>query len=506
MVVKKVETSPKKKQKATKVKTTKAKTIKAKIVKTTKPKPAKAKPAKAKRIKAKPAKAKLVKAKAKAKAKILNAKAPVISSNPDDALKSVLINKGGLPVLYEKIDYLRSVIVGVWVRVGSRFETPAEEGYAHFVEHMLFKGTKKGKKTRSALDIAHSLESLGGEMNAFTSREYCCYYAKAASHHFSTIMEVLSDITLRSTFPAKEFEKERGVVLEEIRMYEDSPEELSHELLQGAMFSRKLGHPIVGSYKGIENAKRKDVYDYYKKMYKSGRIFLTVLGNVPQDEVEKELSHFAPLARAKAVKSRKQAVPKFKGGNVFVNKQIEQLHLCFGLEGLSMTSEDRFTFHLINTWLGGGMSSRFFQKIREERGLAYSVYSFSSSFGDTGMWGVYCGTNVEKGREVREILDKELADICRTGIDAKTLSELKEQIIGGTVLSLERTSSRMNRLAVAHMFFGEIIPVDDIIAKIRAVTTKDVLRVARSLFSNGFKSIVAVGPINQSQADEIFRD
>ena len=407
----------------------------------------------------------------------------------NDGPKAVTIQAGSLPVVYEHLDYLRSVIVGAWVQVGSRYERRKEYGYSHFVEHMLFKGTKKGKIKRNAHDIAASLESLGGELNAFTSREYSCYYARAASRHFSTAMEVLGDVVLHSQFPAHEYEKEKSVVLEEIRMYEDSPEELSHELLQSTMFSDALGHPIVGSAKTIGEAKRKDVLDYYKRMYQPGRMFLTVLGNVPIEELQDELRHFQPIVNGKAHRKARITQTKVLGGRRLVRKPIEQLHLCFGVRGLPMDHPDRYTLHLINTYLGAGMSSRLFQEVREKRGLAYSVYSFIQSFHDTGLWGFYCATSPNKGEDVRHILEAELEILQKKGIAAKTIERLKEQMVGGLLLGLEKTSFRMTRLAVGRLFFGNVVPVDQVIGMIDSVSVADVKRVARELLKGWFSHL-----------------
>jgi len=414
----------------------------------------------------------------------------------------VTIERGSLPVIYERLDYLRSVIVGVWVDVGSRYERPAEYGYSHLIEHMLFKGTERGSVVRTAHDIAASLEMLGGELNAFTSREYSCYYARAASRHFATAMDVLGDVVLRSTFPEDEFEKERNVVLEEIRMYEDSPEELSHELLQSVMFSPALGHPIVGSNATIAEAPRTSVLDYYRRMYRPGRMFLTVLGNVGRDELEAQLEHFEPAIVGPADRRRRSHRSAVRGGRCLVRKPIEQLHLCFGVEGFPMDHPDRYTLHLINTYLGGGMSSRLFQEIREKRGLAYNVYSFIQSFHDTGLWGFYCATNPSKGGDVRRILEHELALLMKKGIPAATIGKLKEQMVGGLLLGLEKTSFRMTRLAVGRLFFGKVVPVDQVIGMIDAVSSADVKRVARQLLERGFDTAVAVGPVPEGD-DEV---
>ena len=404
-----------------------------------------------------------------------------------------------MPVIYEKLDYLRSVIIGAWVQVGSRYEKAKEYGFSHLVEHMLFKGTER----RGAREIAGALERLGGEMNAFTSREYSCYYTRAASHHFSTAMDVLADIVLNSTFPDKELEREQQVVLEEIRMYEDSPEELSHEVLQSSMFSSTLGHPIVGSAKVISTATRESVMGYWERMYKPGRMFLTVLGNVSQDELEARLSHFSSLIKGRAARPLSLGTTHCSTARTLIRKPIEQLHLCFGVKGLSMTDEDRYTLHLINTYIGGGMSSRLFQEIRERRGLAYNVYSFIQSFHDSGLWGFYCATNPQNGPKVRAILESELSRLVKKGIGASTVRQLKDQMIGGLLLGLERTSFRMTRVAVGRLYFDEVVPVDKVIDLIESVSVDDVKRVAAALLGDGFTASVAVGPVPEGQEKDI---
>jgi len=409
------------------------------------------------------------------------------------------LNFGSLPVIYERLDYLRSVIVGVWVIVGSRFERPREQGFSHFVEHMLFKGTS----SRDRKEVVASLERLGGELNAFTGREYSCYFARAASRHFGHTMDVLSDIVLNSTFPEDEFERERGVVLEEIRMYEDSPEELSHELLQSNMFGPPLGHPIVGSEKIISKCTREKVFDYYRRMYGSGRIFLTILGNVSREEVEEQVAHFAPLINARSLKRPKMRPSESFCRRILARKPIEQLHMCFGVKAISMSHKDRYVLHLINTYLGGGMSSRLFQEIREKRGLAYNVYSFAQSFHDMGMWGFYCATSPDKGPQVRKILEKELDRLKKRGIGARKVRQLKDQMIGSLMLGLEKTSFRMTRVAFGHIYFDGIVPIDQVLALVESVTPEDVKRVVNELLKNGFQTAVAVGPVPEGAEEDV---
>lgn len=430
------------------------------------------------------------------KAKKVTGRAPTgggrrVRDDQGDGPEATNLQVGGLPVIYERLDYLRSVIVGAWVEVGSRHERRPEEGFSHLVEHMLFKGT--GRRTARA--IAAELECLGGELNAFTSREYSCYYARAASRHFATTMDVLGDLVLRSSFPASEYTREQQVVLEEIRMYEDSPEELSHELLQSSSFSPDLGHPIVGTADIIGGAPRQAVLDYYHRMYRPGRIFLTVLGNIGEDELRSQLHHFGPLVDGRPGKVGKLRQPRSLTARTLVRKPIEQLHMCYGIRSLSMTHKDRYVLHLINTYLGGGMSSRLFQEIREKRGLAYNVYSFVQSFMDSGLWGFYCASSPANGGKVRSLLQKELDLLIQKGIGARTVSKLKEQMIGSLLLGLEKTSFRMTRLAVGRMYFGDAQPMDRVIALIDAVTPDDVKRVAGELLGRGFDTAVAVGPV-----------
>ncbi len=413
---------------------------------------------------------------------------------------SYLQGPGGLKVLYEPLDHIRSVVVGVWLRYGSRIERREEYGIAHLIEHMLFKGTRKRDYKR----IAAAIESVGGEINAFTSREYCCYYVRVASRYFSLAMDVLSDIVYASTFPPDEFEREKRVVLEEIKMYEDSPEELAHDLMARSIFSSVLGHPVIGTHRSVEAIDRERAYSFYRRHYHPANLFVTIVGNVDRSRVERALERcFVPPAEDPAYPPR---VPRMRRATLrpesaFARKDIEQLHLGYVSGAYSMRDPLRKALVVVNTHLGEGMTSRLFQEIREKRGLAYSVYSFVQSYRDAGYFGIYCGTSPAMGVKVRDIVRRELERLVRRGISASRLAALKKQICGGLLMGIERTSSRMMRMGIGYIYHGRVRSIDEIVAEMESVTLDDVRRAIDEVFGAGMPVTVAVGPLDSSDFD-----
>ncbi len=401
-----------------------------------------------------------------------------------------LVLDNGIPVLFERMENLRSVTVAIWALIGSRHETPDRYGIAHVVEHMIFKGTKR----RSSRQIAESLELIGGESNAFTSREYSCYYAKVANTDWNLAVDVLADIVSGSVFDAGELEKERKVILEEISMYEDNPEELSHEHLVGQIFDQRLGHPIIGTRKIVGGMSRDTVLDFYRDYYHPRNMFVTVVGNLTDEQLEKGVRKLWPQGAAHKGKTPLAGNTKFRKGKVEIRKDIEQLHLCLGLPGLPVVHEDRFVLHLMNNHLGGGMSSRLFQEVREKRGLAYSIYTFVQAYKDIGFFGVYCGTSGNRVDKVKQLVKSELDRLAEKGLSPRRLGQLKRQIRGNFLLGLEKTGFRMNRLGVSHLYFGRTFSVDEVLARIDAITNEDITRVSRKLFTGEFWSESIVGP------------
>lgn len=400
----------------------------------------------------------------------------------------------GIPVYMESLDHLRSATVGVWVRVGSRDERRAEYGISHLVEHMLFKGTKN----RKALRIAEGLDAVGGDLNAFTTREYSCYYARSAAEHFPKAMDLLGDIVFGSVFPEKEFEKEKKVVLEEIKMYEDNPEEQVHDMLTQAVFDAPLGHSIVGTRKVIAGADRDAVFDYYRQRYVPSSMIVSIVGNIPEKILQKGLSVLGtPIAeKVKRVRRRPTA---YKTESLYQQKEIEQLHLALGYPGLSLVDDGRYVLHLISEYLGGGMSSRLFQEVRERHALAYSVYSFVQSYQDAGFFGIYCGTDPNRAPRVVSIVEKELRRLCDKGLSAVRLKRLKDQMKGSLTLNLERTNYRMTRLGLNMLYFGRVLSVDEILAKIDAVDLPSIRDMSHRILSGVKPAVAGVGPLPEAE-------
>lgn len=397
--------------------------------------------------------------------------------------------ENGIPVLFERLDHLHSVTIGVWVLVGSRHEKPEQWGVSHLVEHMLFKGTR----TRSPLQIAQALEFVGGEINAFTSREYSCFWTKSASQHFGMSVDVLSDIVVNSQFDIEEFTKERKVILEEIAMYEDAPEDHCSDLLTGRFFDENLGHPIVGTTKIVGKIPRDQVFDYYKKMYTHKSVFITVVGNVPESEVRKQMEKFRWEDVPKKAKAPTYPKAKYTTGVAHSAKKIEQAHVAMAFRGLPTAAADRYVLHLLNAYLGGGMSSVLFQEVREKRGMAYSIYSFVQSYEDSGMLGIYCGTNPKSVKAMLVTVCDEIRRLRDNGIPPERLGQMKEQLKGNLLLAMEKPSFRMNRLGVGHRYFGRILSVEEVVATIDAISTDQVDAMARKIFADGISAISGVG-------------
>jgi predicted Zn-dependent peptidase len=406
--------------------------------------------------------------------------------------KTVLDN--GLRIVTETIPHVRSVTIGFWFHTGSRDETLENNGISHFIEHVMFKGTK----TRTARQIAETMDATGGQMNAFTGKESTCYYARVQDKHLSTAVELLADMFLNSTFRQEELAKEKSVILEEIKMYEDSPEELAHDLFVGAVLkNHPLSLPIMGTGANIARMGLEDIREYMGIQYVPGNLVVAAAGNIEHDQVVAEMEkHFGHLQGAKPPKR------VFEGATperlVFRRKDTEQIHLCLGTKGVDRSHPDKFALYLLDVILGGGMSSRLFQELREERGLVYSAYSFHSCFQDTGIFGVYAGTGPDNVEEVLKVIYEQLELMGQSGPTAQELHRAKEQLKGGLLLSLESTTNRMSRIAKSELYYQEILTPDDLIARIDGVSTEDICRVAQGLLRPEEFSLVAIGPTDDA--------
>ncbi|BAH44400.1 MULTISPECIES: pitrilysin family protein [Brevibacillus] len=396
----------------------------------------------------------------------------------------------GLRIVTERIPSVRSVALGIWVGTGSKYENEKNNGISHFLEHMFFKGTK----TRSAKEIAETFDEIGGNVNAFTSKEYTCYYARVLDQHAPIALDVLSDMYFNSVFDADELEKEKNVVIEEISMYEDTPDDLVHDLIARASYStHPLGYSILGTEDVLRSLKRDDLLAYIDQHYLPTNTVITVAGNFEDSLIEDIQKRFQAFSRSGIMPTL--STPDFAGNVIAHHKATEQAHLCLSLPGFKVGHPEVYSLILLNNVLGGSMSSRLFQEIREERGLAYSVYSYHSSYKEAGTFHVYTGTAPEQVGQVFDIVSRVLRDVADHGITDKELNKGKEQLKGSLMLSLESTNSRMSRLGKNELLLGRHLSLDEIIAKIDRVSHESVLAVAQQLFRSKM-SMAMVSPLD----------
>lgn len=406
------------------------------------------------------------------------------------AKKTVLPN--GIRLIKEEIPTMRSVAMGIMVGAGSGNESPNQAGISHFVEHMLFKGTRK----RSAYEIAHALDAVGGKMNAYTSKEMTVYYAVVLDKHLDVSIDVLCDMFLNSVFDPKEMETEKGVVLEEIKMYEDTPDELIHDYFaEKILHGHPLAQPTIGHAQSIAAIKREDILDYCQKLYSPGNVIISLAGDLPKN-IDDLLSPYLSDLKGEKVDHSK-VVPEIKGALSLKHKKTEQAHLCLGVRGPAQTDDDRYAFSIIDNILGGSMSSRLFQEVREKRGLAYSIFSTLSPFRNFGIAYVYAGTSKENLEQVVEIVLDQFTKIKKEGLTRAEIEKGKEFIKGTTVLSLESTSSRMSWMAKSEFFFNRVITVDEIFDKVDKVTQDDILRLAEKYFRDEYLTLAVIGDLNE---------
>ncbi|MFZ5752879.1 MAG: M16 family metallopeptidase [Bacillota bacterium] len=410
----------------------------------------------------------------------------------NDFVKIQLDN--GVRIVTEKVPVVRSVALGIWVGAGSRHENEKIAGISHFIEHLMFKGTEN----RSASDIAEALDAVGGQLNAFTTKEFTCYYAKILDEHFDLALDVLSDMFFNSTFTEKAIEKERGVIEEEIKMYEDTPDELIHDLfVQTAWPDHPLGKPILGTVNSLEAITRNDIINYMDKHYTANNIVVAVAGNIDHQTVQNKIARI--FAKIKPAKKPEGLVPprSTHADTSNISRDTGQVQICLGTAGLPQGDERIYSVYILNNVLGGGLSSRLVQSIREERGLAYSVYSYHSAFCDTGLFTFYAGTSPAKYDEVIRLLIKEVSDIMENGITERELRRTQEQIKGNLYLGLESVSSRMTRIGRTELCLNRIITPEEVVKRISAVTLEDVKSIANTLFNNYHFTLSTIGPLEK---------
>ena len=405
--------------------------------------------------------------------------------------KTVLPN--GIQVVTEEIPNVHSVSVGVWVEAGSRDERDEENGIAHFIEHMLFKGTRR----RSARQIAKEIDAVGGILNAFTSKEFSSFYAKVLPEHLPVALDLLFDLYLNSLFATEELEKERQVIVQEINMVEDTPDEYIHDLFSQSFWPRHpLGAPILGRLETISLMDRPKLKDFFSRHYLQIPPIIVAAGRLKHEDLLRPVQKVLRKIKAHP-KEKKNRPPRPHPQVQIKNKQLEQVHLLLGTQGLAAVHPRRYAFTILNTILGGGMSSRLFQEVREKRGLAYSVYSFVSSFVDSGLLGVYAGTGIHNLRRVLQVILREMTRLAENSIRPKELRSAKDQLKGNLLLSLESTESRMSRLAKNEIFFHRFISTEDIIEGIERVSAEEICSLSQGIFRPDSLSLTVLGPITE---------
>ncbi|MEX0754220.1 MAG: pitrilysin family protein [Actinomycetota bacterium] len=401
----------------------------------------------------------------------------------------------GLRVVTDRMPAVRSVAIGFWVLAGSRDEEPRISGASHFLEHLLFKGTK----TRSALDIAEAFDAVGGDLNAFTAKETTCFYARVRDRDLPMAIDHLADMLQHSTVRKADLDAERQVILEEINMHEDAPDEVVHDLFTETLWpGHPLGRPILGTRDTIENATGERIRRFYGKYYVPGNVVVAAAGNLQHDQLIAELRRRVDtgrILRGGGTFNRRAAgeAPVSSAASLVRRRKTEQAHICIGTDGLSRTDPDRFAFLVVNTALGGGMSSRLFQQIREKRGLAYAVYSYQSQFTEAGQWVAYAGTTPSRAQEVVGLIRAEIGALAGGGLLKDEFERAKGHVKGSIVLSLEDPSSRMSRIGKSEIAQGEILTVDQTLRRIQAVTIDDARRVAQRVLSRPM-TLTVLGP------------
>jgi predicted Zn-dependent peptidase len=403
----------------------------------------------------------------------------------------------GVTVLTESMDTLRSVALGIWFSVGSRDETPAEAGMSHFMEHMMFKGTP----SRTPAQISEAFDELGAELNAFTSKEYTCYYSRLVDEHVPTALEVLSDMVTNASLEEDACEREREVVIEEIARMEDSPDDRVHEMFAGTLWpNHPIGLPILGSRETVGSFDNAASVEYRRQHYTTGNCCVAAAGNIEHEEHVALVEQYLALPEGPRAE-RTHADDTDTTRLAVFTKETEQSHICYGTSCMNAHHPDRFVLAIIDSVLGGGMSSRLFQEIREKRGLAYAVYSFHSLFQDTGQFAVYAGTRPDNTAEVIDLVREECERVAGSGLEDHEIERAQESIKGHLVLGLESTRNRMTRLGKNQVTGGEILSVDEVVERIEAVTADDVKRVAADVFA-GETALAVIGPESEDQLAE----
>lgn len=398
----------------------------------------------------------------------------------------------GIKVVFENIPYVKSASIGIWVRTGSCNENIKTNGISHFIEHMLFKGTKK----RNASQIAESIDNIGGQINAFTGKECTCYYAKTLDEHIDIAMDVLSDMLFNSVFSGRNVALEKRVIIEEISMYEDSPEELVHDILSETVWGGSpIGYPILGTRKSLRGINRDMIIMYMNERYIPSNMVISVVGNFDADRLEELLKKYFERQVTDYHAGHFTQSVNFRADTSILKKETEQVHMCIGFEGVKNGDDNIYPLLAVNNILGGGMSSRLFQKIREKRALVYSIYSYPTSYNSAGLLTIYAGMRPENINEVTALIDEEIYSLLKKGIKPRELERSKEQMKGNFILGLESTSGRMNSIGKSELLLGYVNTPEEILRKIDAITMEDVERVGNSVLKPDKRGVSIVGNI-----------
>lgn len=408
--------------------------------------------------------------------------------------KTILAN--GVRVLSERVPYVDSVSVGIWVVAGSCDESDERRGMSHFIEHMMFKGTQK----RSALQIADEMDGLGGHLNAFTDKEFTCYYSKVLKEHLPVALEILSDMVLYSVYDPEEIEREKNVVLEEIKRHRDTPEDEVHDLVAEIIWKgHRLGNSVIGVSDVIEKIDRDSIVSFVDEFYRPDALVISAAGNVDHVEfVDIVAREFGLLQGKRTPRVLKGATPHLDVE--LMDKNTEQVHFVLAKDGFAQDRQEKYAMAAIDSVLGGGMSSRLFQEIRENRGLAYAIGSYSASYLEAGLFAIYGGTSTQNIKYVLELTEAECENISKNSVTEAELQRAKNQIRGALVLGQESMSNRMSRLAKSEIYFGKLVRLEDVITSITNVSKDDVAAVAQQLFGGHKFAVAAIGPF-KSHAD-----
>jgi predicted Zn-dependent peptidase len=406
---------------------------------------------------------------------------------------SIVVKKldNGIPVLIDNIESINTVSLGIFVNTGSRNEYPEESGVSHYIEHMMFKGTE----TRTAKEISEIIDNEGGMINAYTSRDLTVYYIQMLSNKIGTGIDVLSDMFMNSTFSEENLEKERNVIIEEIRMYDDIPEEIIHDENVKYAVTGVQSNSVLGTIESLKGITRERFLKYFNEQYVASNLVISVAGKVDVDEIYTLLNK--GLGKFRDSNFRRDIDTSFiiNGGENLIKKETNQVHLCFNTRGNGVKDDMKYPGAIISSVLGGNMSSRLFQKIREERGLAYSVYSYGTAFLEGGLFTIYAGTTKESYKEVLEIIKNEFNDIRENGITESELQKSKNQFLSMLTFSLESSKGKMSRMANSYLLYDKVIDIDEIIEKIEKITLEDIKKTAEYLFQEEYYSYTVLGDI-----------